>query len=280
MTLLALHSDSYGGHKLGLANPATMLPAEDEWGNPYEKQIDLEPVQRWLWGKYQQDITTIWDLADSEDLVVIHNGDCCHGDKHPEQLISTRRSDQVIIATDNARPWLDTDQVRAFRFMVGTGAHNFGEGTAETLVAMRLRAEYRGNIAVRYHGLFSVDGVTVDVAHHGPGPGIRVWTRGNQVRYYTRSLMLEHLARGEDPPRLVVRGHYHHYIHETVRVGQYVTDAFILPAYCGLGDYARQATHSSYVLYTGMAAIEIRDGDVGTIHDLHCEHDLRTREEL
>lgn len=272
---VACLSDTHGGCKLGLLNPKTVLHSEDIDGNliPYTPQ--LTAVQQWLWQGYTEDIGQVVALAGNDEIVVIHHGDINHGNKYPEELVSTRPADQIEIGVMIVKPW-EAHRIRAMRLMFGTGAHSLGEGTTTIEVAARLGRKAR---AVN-HGLFTVDGVTIDCAHHGAFPGSRNWLKGNIVRYYTRSIMYDAILRGEAPPRVVIRGHYHEWVHETVRLNGYVTDSIVLPAYCGLTGHGRQATRSAARISVGMAALEIVDGELRKIHPFYRVQDLRTREEL
>jgi len=291
--VVAFFSDTHGGHKLGLLNPDTEIPTvrlePDGDGEmvpvPGILKPTLGPTARdWLWPNYQNDIRGVVDFAHGDPLYADHNGDLCQGDKYHDELVVSRQADQLFIAEYNMRPWCQIPNLVAFRFTEGTSAHDFGEGTAAHLVARMLRAQYPNvNIGAMAHGLLTIGGIEIDIAHHGPYPGSRTWLRGNVARYYLRSLMQDCINMGKRPPRLVVRSHYHEYVHERVEIDGkelYVSDIIITPAYCGLGTYSRQATKSKHLLDTGMVAVEIIDGDLGRIKPFRHRLDLRTREEL
>jgi hypothetical protein len=173
-------------------------------------------------------------------------------------------------------------------------------------------------IEVIYHTRPTINGCVFDAAHHGPSSGIREWTQGNQLRYYLKSLVFHDILRAKHPPHLVIRGHFHKYWPEkvTVKVSEVLlaflhqlhhadhwppaesdADVFaplhaldpdniitfeshivLLPAYCGLGEYGRQATGSSPTISTGMVATEIRDGRIYKNHRLERELDIRRSE--
>jgi len=268
-------SDTHGGCKLGLLNPKTVLHSLDKDGNliPYTPQ--LTAVQKWLWKCYVEDIAGVVALAGRDPIVLIHNGDIAHGNKYAEELVSTRPADQIEIGVMIMKPWYE-HRIRSTRLISGTWAHSLGEGSTTLEVAARLGPKAR----VVNHALFTVDGVTIDCAHHGAFPGSRNWLKGNIVRYYTRSIMYDAIAKGEIPPRLVVRGHYHEWVHETVRLNGYATDSIVLPAYCGLNGHGRQVTKSMSSISVGMAALEIVDGELRRVWPFERSQDLRTREEL
>ena len=279
--VVALLSDCHCGHQLGLMAPDTQLIDDD--GNTWVPQ--LTKTQHYLHDLYISHINSVVALADDDEILVIHNGDATQGNRYPSRWVSERESDQVKIAAGALKPWLDLPNVKTMRIMVGTGAHNYGRGSAEVLLAELLQVMDKDtSIKALYHGLFTIAGVTFDIAHHGPYPGSRVWLMGNSPRYYLRSLMEEELLNGHTPPRIVARGHHHVWRRETVRIElddrTVESDIINTPSYTGLTDYAHQAARSPAWVTNGMAAIECVGGQVVGIHRLTATLDVRTREEL
>lgn len=278
-------ADTHGGHKLGLMGPGVTLYDQDERGNPVPYSPHLTATQEFLWRCYEEDLAEAEKLASGDPVIIIHNGDLAWGDKYPRQLVSTRKADQVAIAVANIERAMELPNVQAVRLIHGTGAHTFLEGTATILVAEQLKARHPlVDVACLIHGLFDISGVSLDCAHHGPSPGIRNWTAGNQLRYYTRSVMLDALADGEKPPDVLVRAHFHTKRHETVRIetvrGVFKTEAFILPAYSGLSDYGHQVTRSKHRISVGMIPLEIEADILKSVSPLWRTVDLRTKERL
>lgn len=278
--IVAALADLHSGHKLGLMDPETVLPSDD---GPYTPSTTA--TQRYLWGLYQEYIGQVVELAAGDDIVLFHNGDLMHGDRYPEQLVSTRKADFVLIAARNLRPWMRVPNVKALRILLGTAAHNFGEGSAEILVAEMLAGQCpKLDVRAYYHGLVGVGGVEFDVSHHGPYPGSRKWLEGNSLRYYLRSLMMDELLDGREPPRVVLRAHYHRYLRETVRVEvrdrTYENDIVLLPSFCGLGGYAHQRARSVHKQTHGLVAFEIVGGRLVDIYPFKKTLDVRTKEVL
>lgn len=288
--IVLVFADSHGGHKLGLMNPAVELYEEDENGRLVRWHPRPGPVQEYLWENYIQDVDNVKQLAGDDPIVVIHGGDICQGNKYPQQLVGTRMADQILIAVANFAPIFALPTLSAVRLVQGTGAHGFGEASAEILVAEQLCSMHPNlDIMALRHGLANVDGVSIDYAHHGPSTGIRIWTEGNQLRYYAKSIMLQELARGNEPPRVVLRSHYHKAMWETVRVRRddvngivtfWTADFLVLPAYCGLSEHGQQVSQSKYLITDGMVALEIVDGELFKIHPFARTQDLRTEEVL
>jgi len=182
-------------------------------------------------------------------------------------------------------PWLKWQNVKKMRLVHGTESHEFGQGTSTIRVANELQIRYpRKSIGTLRHGMFVVDGVRIDVAHRRPGPGMRIWTSGNQLRYYLRSLMMTDILDGKAPPRVVVGAHFHTYRHEIVTVQQgdreWISDIVILPSYCGMSSYAHHATQSAHILTCGLITCIIEEGQLAGIKSFKRAVDLRTEEIL
>jgi len=285
--IIVAMADMHSGHKLGLLNPDTRVHEQDEMGRVKKVKVKFTATQKWLWKMYRKDVQDVVELAGDDPIVLLVVGDACNGDKYPDQLVSTRRSDQIEIAVRNLDPWVELQNLDKLRLAKGTGAHDFGEGSAELLVAAQIQAKHEGlDVQVLWHGLGDADGVLIDYAHHGPSAGIRHWTSGNQVRYYLKSIMDTEIWANRRPPDVVLRAHYHNLCWETVKVRRGKGDeytqahAIILPAYCGMSDHGQQATQSKYLISCGLVAMEVVDGELMRIVPFARSMDLRTREKL
>lgn len=253
--------DTHGGHRLGLLNPDTELYEEEGlgfWYNP-----ELTETQRFLWQAYEKHRAVAWEVASGMPVHVFHCGDECHGNKYPDQLVSTRMGDQILIGVENLRPWLD-EGCSSLRLEKGTSAHDFGEGSSTMIITRELRQEYPDmDVNMVKHGVANFDGCKIDYAHHGPSAGTRKWLEGNQLRYYIKDRVLRAVLNGEEPARVFIRAHYHTIVHEVVEVKGYKTwkcDAWILPSYCGLTDHGAQATRSIDFVDVGMLFFIMEDG--------------------
>jgi hypothetical protein len=278
-------SDTHGGHRLGLMNPEVKLFDEDENGNLKFRSPDLTATQRYLWRLYLDDIEQVKKIAKGKKIILLHNGDLCQGDKYVNQWVSTRQSDQITIAVSNFAPWLKLKNLDKIRLVHGTGAHGFGEGSAESLVSEQLLAKSpKLNISQLTHSLADIDGLTIDYAHHGPGTGGRQWLEGNIARYSLKSIINYEVAVGNEPPDIVLRGHYHNFIWETIRRGTNGSmkehHIFVLPSYCGMGEHGRQATKSKCILSNGLVVFEVDNGKLIKVHPIIHTTDLRRKESL
>jgi hypothetical protein len=279
--ILVSLADTHAGMKLALMNPATELFEEDEEGNYNPYTPAMTKTQEYLWDIYMGNILKTIDIAGDDEIIILHNGDECNGKKYPSQLVSTRESDQIIMADYNMRPWFELPNVTAFRQVVGTEAHNFGEGSSALLLCQILQSRYLSvDIKPFYHALLEINGVTVDCAHHGPGPGSRNWLAGNVARFYLRDIMQCEIMSGNKPPDMVVRGHYHTPVYELLETRGYKSELFVLPSFSMMGDHATQVTQSKHEITHGFLVTEIVDGKIKEHHRLYETRDMRTREVL
>lgn len=265
--------------------PDIELFDEDELGNwePYTPR--MTEVQKYLWESFEEDLAGAEKYAGGAPVVVIVNGDVTHGLKYPYELVSTRAADQITIAVGYMKRVMELPNVIAVRLVIGTGAHELGEGTSPILVARELRTLYPSvDIRTLNHGLLKISGVRADVAHHGPSKGIRNWLRGNVLYLYGLSIVQDHIDMGKEPPRVIVRGHRHEYVHRVITKltpeKEYITDIFILPSYSGMTSHARQGAQSPYLLGNGLLATTCEGGEMVDYEAFWRVVDLRTEEEL
>jgi len=203
--ILAVMFDTHGGHKLGLCNPDTVLFEEDPETRtliPYHPA--MTPSMTFNWKAQVEDREAIVKLAGEDDIFLVHDGDMTHGNGMVRELISTRQSDQFRIAAANLRPWFKLPNLKKAVFVKGTGVHEFGEGSAAQTVADML-ADEKKPIDVPYHAEAFLDGLKIDLAHHGPPPGVRYWLKGNLLRLYAQSIMARPLPHAGDGDRHAAR---------------------------------------------------------------------------
>jgi hypothetical protein len=142
-----------------------------------------------------------------------------------------------------------------------------------------LKFQYPGiDFQVNHHGEINFDGFRVDYAHHGPGPGGRVWLGGNVARYYLTNVILSHALAGTKPPHLVLRGHYHTPVDEVVTKGAHTSRLIVSPALCMPGRHALQVTQSMDRCAIGMQVFAIEGGRIVAEQQLFQTIDLRVKE--
>lgn len=283
--IIVVWSDPHGGHRHGLMNPDTVLEETDKEGNPLgDYHPPMTPIQEYLWEQNIKWVTEVKAIAGTDPLYVIANGDLTAGNKYPQLLVSTRIADQFIIAAANFHPWYAL-KPRAVRIIKGTGAHVFNQGTSEIVISVLMKAAYPDiDTKVMDHGLFTIEGIGVDVSHHGPPPGSRKWLEGNEARYYLRSAMLDEITAGKIPPRIYYRAHYHQEVEETLIVkgngNRYKSTLIITPSLAFIDNHARQTVRSPSRITHGMSVAEIVDGELLRNIPLSKTIDIRSREVL
>jgi hypothetical protein len=272
--IIAQESDLHGGNKLGLMNPEVNLI---DLQKKKEYHPALTESQRELWELRQENIKRLIKLAGNDPIYYIQDGDPTQGNKHPGEWVSTRLADQITIAVANTRPIMDIKGLKSADFAVGTAAHNFGQGSADISIVEQLRAVYpKQNIGICYHGLAHYGEFTVDFAHHGPYTGSREWLKGNVARYYLQSLMFHQIKHGNKPPVLVIRGHYHTPVIETVRMTGYTSHIVVSPSMCMIDDFAHQAAKSPDDVTCGMFVYEVVNDKLLEVHQFTRTYDTRT----
>lgn len=278
-------SDFHSGHSLGLLNPDTVIVREGQ--DP--KRFVLGTTQEYIWSDIYVDcINRLETLAEERPVTVFLNGDITHGTRYLEAVFAPSIADQVQIAKWCLLEILRRRKlhVRHIRFLLGTAAHTL-DGSTEQLLCDQLAAEYpQINIGVCGHGLYNVGvgDVEIDVAHHGPGVGTRQWTQPNTARAYCLSLMMGCIARGQEPPAVVLRSHRHRCLssdggYETVRYAGRETHMIVTPGLCGMNGHGQQVTQSLGEQDHGIFAFLIGNKKVEVIPMVKTI-DLRRKERL
>ena len=282
--LIVQESDHHGGNKLGLMNPDTILQ-HIVWSDGQKEEQEYKPEmtesQKALWELRQENIQKVIELADGCDVHYIQDGDPTQGNKHQADLVSDRMSNQIKIAFANDTPIFEIPNLKSALFAAGTGAHNFGMGSADELIVDRLKDNYKEiPIKLCYHGLVHYGEFTVDFAHHGPYVGSREWLKGNVARYYLQSTMLHSIKKHQKPADLYVRGHYHVPVIETVRLNGYTSHIVVSPSMCMVDDFAHQAAKSPEDVTCGMFVYEIVNDKLLDVHEFTRTWDTRTEYHL
>jgi hypothetical protein len=288
--IIAIRGDTQSGHAGGLLNPEAMFPVVgiDASGKAVVEDYEeakLNPVQRQLWKWSEADRESVQALAGKDEIVFIEMGDMTQGVRFTDDLAETSLSRQMLSSFYNSLPWLGMDHVHTMRAVKGTGVHVWGEGSTETILTLLLQKEYpKKDVKIADHYLLNVDGYLLDVSHHGPGPGMRNWTRGNAYELYVKSILLDDLNAKRIPPHVVLRGHKHeftyaHAIHQ-VQGAVWQLPAFIVPPYCFIGSHAQKATNSPSFMGVGTLALELINGRLLDWHAFTHYVDLRTEEIL
>jgi len=248
-------------------------------GEYFEEPVVLNAEQEFIWDVRKEALKGAKKIAKKQPVTFLHLGDVVQGFKHTAKYVSASPYAQQCIANKNVEPVFDTLNVERTRFVYGTMAH---DGTYHDGIRA-ITAHTKGfcpDTKMLRHGLIDVGGTLIDYSHHGSGKGRRTWLKGNEMRYYTKSIMSQELKRGRKPPDVMLRGHFHGFHWETVRERinnqWYTTELILVPSFCGLGAYGQQVTRSEYMINNGAIMLDI--GDRVNVHDWVIERDLRTKE--
>jgi hypothetical protein len=279
--LLYVLSDPHCGHKLGLMKPDTEL-FDEGTGNTYKPT--LTGFQEYLYELFLYSLDELSRVSKNKDIVVILLGDITHGNRHQEQVVSTRISDQISIAQQALRPLFSLKNLKSVKLVFGTGSHELGEGSSMILLKNYVEPSFpKVDIRIITHGLLNINDKLIDYAHHGPGTGIRDWLNGNEVRFYLKNIIYKEMRSGGIAPDLVLRGHVHGFAHESI---YWIKDnemkkssLTVVPSMCGMGEFGRQVSRSPGFISNGIVMYDINEklSDPMPIINLT---DIRIRETL
>ena len=277
--IVAVITDTHGGHRGSLLNPGMTLELFDQEGNPYHYHPEPTAVQEFLWGIFTDAIARIIELANGCPVYVLHLGDLVEGDKHTSEVMFPDMAAQIQIGLENLKPLCAIPNVIALRIVIGTEAHEYMFANATRLISAGLKNAYPElDIQMIQHGYDDIHGVKIDYSHHGPTQSRRQWLRGNEARYYLRNAMYEDISQDGYPADVYLRGHVHAPVIEYLQVGKYWSTLVVVPSMKIGGQYSFKMMRSNPSVTVGMMAIEIEAGRVKQIHDYTVTKDLRTRE--
>lgn len=208
--VMAVVNDLHCGSTVSLCPPEIHLDDGGFYG--------ASKAQRWLWqcwGDYWQEVEKAIQGADQ--FIQVYNGDMVDGDHHgTPQILSRNPEAQAAVLRQALEIPLALNPDRLF-VVRGTEAHN-GKGNAgEEGVARRWRDDGKPiegdpetGTASWWHLRMEIQGLLVDVAHHGR-TGQREHTRGNAANLYAHDILLSHIKTGDCPPDLALRAHHHRF---------------------------------------------------------------------
>ena len=280
---ILLEADHHANNIWGLLQPGTLIENVAPDGTVFYDEPPLNPEQELILEIRNAGLQEVKNIVGDQEIGYVFLGDAHQGTKHPTQYVSQLSSAASTIMIENFRPLFKNLNISKAEFLFGTEAHDgMGHTHIKTLVAA-LRQEFqRTEINMSWHTDLDVDGYIINISHHGSGQGTRNWLRGNEMRYYLKSLVEDYQDRGLTPPNLVARGHFHGYHWETVRkylsTGWQISDIILVPALCGMGAYAKQVTKSRTDIINGLLLLEVKDGDLNMVHEFVLFRDMVKKE--
>ena len=188
--VVAVCGDLHCGSTVGLCPPEGI---ELDDGGMYEPS----DAQRWLWERWELAWKEAKATIGKRKLTLIVNGDVVDGEHHrTSQIASPLTSLHARWAVESLRVPLAL-KPKAVHIMRGTPAHVGRSGEAEEGVARTLKNQLNkivpdpdtGTMS-SYRRRIDVEGVRLDVAHHGR-MGQRAHTRGSYSRLYSFDIWAE-----------------------------------------------------------------------------------------
>ena len=235
-TVVAISADKHSGSSLGLMMPK---PFQLHDGGTYSPS----PAQQILWEQHEECLEFIKEQRKRSRLIWVENGDPCEGIHHgTTQTISSRVEELEQIGVDI----LDYS-FKKVRFgnddlaymIAGTEEHGGSGSQSENRIAEDLdcfvpqftESSGRAHRFTWDRLLLKVNGVLLDIAHHGGTVGSRAWTKQNGMRHTLMSFYFQSLEDKTDIPRYWVRSHKHEYIHAFYEGKQGIIDGFVTPSF-------------------------------------------------
>ena len=210
--VVACVSDLHAGSTVAMCPPEIML---DDGG-----KYTASKAQSWLWQSWQsywKRVGQVLKEHKGSEFYQIFNGDLVDGDHHhTTQILSGNSNAQAAVVTEAMKIPLALKPDKLF-FVRGTEVHVGHSAAAEEKIADGLRRDKRPVVgdpdtktASWWHLRMSVEGVLIDVTHHGRS-GQREHTRANAANLYAHDILLAHVKDGDTPPDLCLRGHHHRF---------------------------------------------------------------------
>ena len=173
---IAVISDSHSGHRFGLLMPGIQIETLKNYPGVPESEYwtpELTEHNKYLYNLYMRLVNRAGESK--HDLTLIHSGELTYGARYPSGLLDTSIATQVILGYSSMLPWYRLKRLKRVRIVSGTEVHEFGDSSASVLIARMLRAEFpKVDTRVVDHALLTIEGVRIDVAHHGASAGQRM----------------------------------------------------------------------------------------------------------
>lgn len=178
--------------------------------------------QRWLWdifkaaGHHTESIIEAETKRDGPvDYGFLTNGDATDGNHHgTTQIISPAEGAHIKAAVECFREPLKLGPKWVW-VVRGTEAHVGKSGGLEEGMAVAMNREgapiqrdVNTGTWSSWYVMLELHGKLLDFTHHGR-MGQRAHTRAGYAKHYAHDIWTERLLRGERPPDLAVRSHYH-----------------------------------------------------------------------
>lgn len=235
-TVIAISADKHCGSSLGLIMPGAFQLHD---GGQYFPS----PAQKILWQQYLECLAYIKEQRKKSRLIWIENGDICEGIHHgTTQIVSGRVDEHEEIAAnilDFTFKELKFEKDDLAYMIAGTEEHGGNGSQSENRVAEDLEVftpHYKetADKPSRWTWdrlLLKVNGVLLDIAHHGGAVGSRAWSTENGMANLIKSFYFQSLDDKTDLPRYWIRSHKHQFVHADYDGKQGTIDGFVTPSF-------------------------------------------------
>ena len=267
-----------------MLNPDCVLIRANADGEDEEWAPIPTSTQRYLWELLDEKLGEVASWAGGDEIILLHTGDATQGDRFGEAAIEgVTKSDQRKIAASNiAYICKRLPNVKKARLITGTLVHV--PDCAEARIAASLRQDTGLDVQSAHHERLNISGAVIEVAHHGPHPGTRDWTRGNVALYHLRSRIYEDRRQGVRPADAYIYGHFHQFVsvpHEDEWLNERrMLRLVVAPSMVGLGHFARKVAKSPAFITHGLVGYEIMNGGISQVVAFKRTLDLRKEETL
>jgi hypothetical protein len=202
-SLLALVSDLHTNSTLGLCSPEATLPEG--------QSVSLTKAQTWLWQGWQDWLGRVKDAwRPGDKLYGVAVGDGPDLNKKTTQLHTHDPGGAITLFVETIRPLRELCE-DGFWIVRGTENHVGDAGNLEEVAAMLLQTTHYpadSKLASAWLLRLALNGVRVDLAHHGPA-GRLPWTGPNGLGRVAYEIIDEYVRAGEALPHLAVQAHNH-----------------------------------------------------------------------
>lgn len=235
-TVVAISADKHCGSSLGLIMPGAFQLHD---GGTYSPS----PAQKILWQQYSECLDFIKEQRKKSRLIWIENGDVCEGIHHgTTQIVSGRVDEHEEISCnilDYTFKELKFGGDDLAYMIAGTEEHGGNGSQSENRVAEDLgvftpRFSETADKPSRWTWdrlLLKVNGVLLDVAHHGGAVGRRAWTTENGMTNLIKSFYFQSLEDKTELPRYWVRSHKHQYVKAQYNGKAGMIEGFVTPSF-------------------------------------------------
>ena len=204
---IAVFSDTHALGTTALCPPSQIPLPDGGYYTPNKKQ-------KWLWQCWE-DYWRRVDGVDADKFIIVSNGDAVEGDHHgTPQIISRDLTVQMQILQETWGPPLDL-KPDAIYVVNGTESHVGKGAMSERAFASWLegdgfpiRRDPSIDAPTWWKVEIEVEGVLFNFVHQGR-TGYRAWTFANAANLLAGDIFMGAHKRGDRPPDLAVRAHFH-----------------------------------------------------------------------